>query len=107
MHVHAEHRTAHDRTPLSCLCACHSFTAAGQTSPACCAAVMQFMALEGLLDGKVKIRPMNLPDRFIEHGSQNDQMAEAGLTAAHVAATAASVLGRSKDVAVLEMSNHL
>ena len=68
-------------------------------------AVMQFMALEGLLDGKVKVRPMTLPDRFIEHGSQGDQMAEAGLTASHVAATAASVLGRSKDVAVLELSS--
>lgn len=65
---------------------------------------MQFMALEGLLDGNIKLRPMTLPDRFIEHGGQGDQLAEAGLTAAHIAATAASVMGRSKEVAVLERS---
>ena len=63
------------------------------------------MALEGLLEGRVKVRPMTLPDRFIEHGGQNDQLAEAGLTASHIAATAASLLGRSKDVAVLEPSH--
>ncbi|KAK9796686.1 hypothetical protein WJX73_009993 [Symbiochloris irregularis] len=66
--------------------------------------VLQFLALEGLLDGGVKVRPMTLPDRFIEHGGQNDQLAEAGLTASHIAATAARLLGRSKDVAVLESS---
>lgn len=58
------------------------------------------MALEGLLDKGTKIRPMTLPDRFIEHGGQGDQLAEAGLTASHIAATAASILGRAKDVAV-------
>lgn len=62
--------------------------------------VLQFMALEGLLDKGTKIRPMTLPDRFIEHGGQGDQLAEAGLTASHIAATAASILGRAKDVAV-------
>lgn len=70
----------------------------------CWGAVLQFLALEGLLDGGVKVRPMTLPDRFIEHGGQNDQLAEAGLTASHIAATAARLLGRSKDVAVLESS---
>ena len=34
------------------------------------AAVMHNFALEGLLDGGLKLRPMTLPDRFIEHGSQ-------------------------------------
>jgi 1-deoxy-D-xylulose-5-phosphate synthase len=32
--------------------------------------VMQFLALEGLLDKNLKFRPMTLPDRFIDHGSQ-------------------------------------
>ena len=32
--------------------------------------VMQFLALEGLLDGNLKFRPMTLPDRYIEHGTQ-------------------------------------
>jgi 1-deoxy-D-xylulose-5-phosphate synthase len=30
--------------------------------------VMQFLALDGLLDGGLKFRPMTLPDRFIDHG---------------------------------------
>lgn len=33
-------------------------------------ALSQFLALEGLLDGKLKFRPMTLPDRYIEHGTQ-------------------------------------
>lgn len=31
---------------------------------------LQFLALEGLLDGDLKFRPMTLPDRYIEHGTQ-------------------------------------
>jgi hypothetical protein len=31
---------------------------------------LQFLALEGLLDGNLKFRPMTLPDRYIEHGTQ-------------------------------------
>ena len=66
-------------------------------------AVAQFLLLEGLLDGGLKMRPMTLPDRFIEHGGQGDQLAEAGLTAAHIAATALTTLGRRQDsMAVLE-----
>lgn len=55
--------------------------------------VMQFLVLEGFLDGRLKFRPMCLPDRYIEHGTQAEQLAEAGLTASHIAATAAKVLG--------------
>ena len=60
-------------------------------------AVMHNLALEGLLDGGLKFRPMTLPDRFIEHGGQADQLAEAGLSASHIAATALTLLGRRKD----------
>ena len=64
----------------------------------CCdCAVLHTLALMGLLDGKLKFRPMTMPDRFIKHGGQNDQMAEAGLTSSHVAATALTLLGRQKD----------
>ncbi|KAJ7517889.1 hypothetical protein O6H91_21G044500 [Diphasiastrum complanatum] len=60
--------------------------------------VAQFLALEGLLDtGKLKWRPMVLPDKYIDHGSSTDQIEEAGLSSAHVAATVLSVLGRSRD----------
>ena len=59
--------------------------------------VMQFLALEGLMDGNLKFRPMTLPDRFIDHGAQPEQLSEAGLTAPHIVATALSLVGRKKD----------
>ena len=40
--------------------------------------VMQFLALEGLLDGDLKFRPMTLPDRYIEHGTQVRQCDQGG-----------------------------
>ncbi|KAH9615488.1 hypothetical protein KSS87_015404 [Heliosperma pusillum] len=58
--------------------------------------VAQFMALDGLLDGKIKWRPLVLPDRYIEHGSPADQLQEAGLTPAHIAATVFNVLGQTR-----------
>jgi 1-deoxy-D-xylulose-5-phosphate synthase len=62
--------------------------------------VMQFLALDGLLDGGLRFRPMTLPDRYIDHGKYEDQLSEAGLTASHIAATALSALGRSKDASL-------
>ncbi|KAI4371415.1 hypothetical protein MLD38_019654 [Melastoma candidum] len=59
--------------------------------------VAQFMALDGLLDGTVKWRPMVLPDRYIDHGSPADQLAEAGLTPAHIAATVFNVIGGTRE----------
>lgn len=59
--------------------------------------VMQFLALDGLLDGGLRFRPMTLPDRFIEHGDYRNQLAEAGLTAGHIAATALTTIGRGKE----------
>ncbi|CAD7699521.1 unnamed protein product [Ostreobium quekettii] len=63
--------------------------------------VLSYMALEGLLDGGVKVRPMTLPDRFIEHGAYPDQLSEAGLTADHIASTALKLIGKSKDAMFL------
>lgn len=61
--------------------------------------VLHFAALEGMLDhGNVKFRPMVLPDRYIEHGSQAEQYEEAGLSASHIEATAMRLAGRSADV---------
>ncbi|MEA2743475.1 MAG: 1-deoxy-D-xylulose-5-phosphate synthase, partial [Acetobacteraceae bacterium] len=45
------------------------------------AQVMQHLAWKGLLDSGLKIRPMVMPDRFIDHDSQPKQLAEAGLSA--------------------------
>eukprot|EP00798_Chlamydomonas_sp_ICE-L_P027726 gene27726-7372_t len=56
--------------------------------------VMQFLALDGLLDGNLKFRPMTLPDRWIEGGDYADQLAEAGLTAGHIASTALTTMGK-------------
>jgi 1-deoxy-D-xylulose-5-phosphate synthase len=57
------------------------------------AQVMQHLALKGLLDSGLKIRPMTLPDRFIDHDSQTKQLAEAGLTTKDIVATALQAVG--------------
>jgi 1-deoxy-D-xylulose-5-phosphate synthase len=58
------------------------------------AAVMQHLAWAGLLDGGVKIRPMVLPDRFIDHNTPAAQIVEAGLTAKDIVRVAAEAAGR-------------
>ncbi|CAI8610588.1 unnamed protein product [Vicia faba] len=59
--------------------------------------VAQFMALDGLLDGKLKWRPVVLPDRYIDHGAPNDQLCMAGLTPSHIAATVFNILGQTRE----------
>ncbi|XP_004509707.1 1-deoxy-D-xylulose-5-phosphate synthase 2, chloroplastic-like [Cicer arietinum] len=59
--------------------------------------VSQFLSLAGILDGPLKLRSMMLPDRYIEHGSPNDQMDEAGLSSKHIAATVLSLLEMPKE----------
>lgn len=59
--------------------------------------VAQFIALNGLLDGRIKWRPIVLPDRYIEHASPNEQLDQAGLSGHHIAATALSLLGRTRE----------
>ena len=61
------------------------------------AAVMQHLALRGLLDGNLRIRPMTLPDRFIDHNSPAAQIIEAGLGAKDIVTTALSALGQDKN----------
>ncbi|GAV63378.1 Transket_pyr domain-containing protein/Transketolase_C domain-containing protein/DXP_synthase_N domain-containing protein [Cephalotus follicularis] len=58
--------------------------------------VAQFLALDGLLDGKLMWRPIVLPDCYIDHGSPADQLAQAGLTPAHIAATVFNLLGQTR-----------
>ena len=62
------------------------------------ASVMQHLAWQGLLDapafGKgLKIRPMTLPDVFIDHDSQAKQLIQAGLTAKDIVQTAINAIG--------------
>jgi 1-deoxy-D-xylulose-5-phosphate synthase len=59
--------------------------------------VLQFLALDGLLDGNLKVRPLTLPDRPIEHGSLTDQLNDAGLSTTHIASTALSILGQKQE----------
>ncbi|XP_050219956.1 probable 1-deoxy-D-xylulose-5-phosphate synthase 2, chloroplastic [Mercurialis annua] len=59
--------------------------------------VSNFLSLNGLLDGNLKWRPMMLPDRYIDHGSQTDQIEEAGLSVKHIAGTVVSLIGGPKD----------
>jgi 1-deoxy-D-xylulose-5-phosphate synthase len=63
-------------------------------------AVMQHLAWAGLLDGGVKIRPMVLPDRFIEHNTPAAQLAEAGLTAKDIVRTVVEAMGQGAMAAV-------
>ncbi|KAF6167283.1 hypothetical protein GIB67_043144 [Kingdonia uniflora] len=63
--------------------------------------VAQFIALDGKLDGRIKWRPIVLPDNYIEQASQKEQLSLAGLTGHHIAATALSLLGRTRDALLL------
>jgi 1-deoxy-D-xylulose-5-phosphate synthase len=55
--------------------------------------VMQFIHNDGLADHGKVIRVMTLPDRLIDHNSQDGQLAEAGLDAPAITDMAASLLG--------------
>lgn len=55
--------------------------------------VMQFIHNHGLADHGKAIRILTLPDRMIDHNSQDAQLAEAGLDADAMVATAAGLLG--------------
>jgi 1-deoxy-D-xylulose-5-phosphate synthase len=55
--------------------------------------VATFLASNGLLDGKLRFRPLMIPDTFEEHASQADMYAHAGLDRAGIVATALAALG--------------
>jgi 1-deoxy-D-xylulose-5-phosphate synthase len=56
--------------------------------------VMQFLAWAGLLDAGLKLRPMVLPDRFIDQDSPERMYQTAGLDAKSIVTTALNALGR-------------
>jgi len=60
--------------------------------------VMHHLATRGLLDHGLKIRPMCLPDRFIDHEAPRKQYDEAGLNAPQIVATALAALGQADKV---------
>ena len=63
--------------------------------------VIQDLAMSGGLDRGLKIRPLILPDRFIDQGTPNGMYEEAKLDAPHIVATALAALGYG-DAAVAE-----
>jgi 1-deoxy-D-xylulose-5-phosphate synthase len=56
--------------------------------------VLHHLARTGMLDQGLKVRPMVLPDRFIDHDAPAKQYDQAGLSARHIVETALTALGR-------------
>jgi 1-deoxy-D-xylulose-5-phosphate synthase len=56
--------------------------------------VLQLLATQGLLDRGLKVRPMALPDRFIDQDKPETMYEEAGLNAPQIVATVLATLGR-------------
>jgi 1-deoxy-D-xylulose-5-phosphate synthase len=61
------------------------------------AQVLQALARDGLLDRGLKVRTLNLPDRFIEQNKPAAMYAEAGLDAAGIVAAVFTALGKDRD----------
>lgn len=60
------------------------------------AQVFQFLSHEGILDNGLKIRPMVLPDVFIDQEKPEKQYDLAGLNAAQIVSTALAAIGSEK-----------
>jgi 1-deoxy-D-xylulose-5-phosphate synthase len=63
--------------------------------------VLHFAAWDGLLDKGLKIRPLILPDRFIDQDSPERMYETAGLDAKGIVAAVLSAFGRDRDAAAL------
>src|SRR5882757_3473496 len=61
--------------------------------------VLHHLAQSGLLDRGLKIRPLVLPDRYIDHDKPDLQYDEAGLSARHITATVLKALGKRPEKA--------
>ena len=55
--------------------------------------VLTYLANAGMLDEGLKIRPMFLPDRFVDQDAPDKQYEKVGLKAPHIVATALAALG--------------
>jgi 1-deoxy-D-xylulose-5-phosphate synthase len=56
--------------------------------------VLQFLAQAGMLDHGLKVRPMTLPDLFIDQDAPQKMYDVAGLNASHIVRTALEALGK-------------
>ncbi len=59
--------------------------------------VLNFLALNGLLDGGLRVRPMTFPDRFVEQDKPAAQYESVELNAPHIVACALGALGRAEE----------
>ena len=59
--------------------------------------VLQYLASNGLLDHGLKVRPMILPDRFIDHAAPAKQYEQAGLNAPAIVATVVAARGQQTE----------
>ena len=57
--------------------------------------VLHFLAMNGILDGSLKVRPMVLPDRFLDHDKPELQYAAAGLVSNDIVMCALRALGKN------------
>lgn len=57
--------------------------------------VLHHLAVEGLLDRGLAVRPMVLPDLYLDHDTPQRQYEQAGLSARHIVSTVLSALGRA------------
>lgn len=70
--------------------------------------VQQFLLEEGLMDGgRLRLRSMVLPDKFIEAGPQSDQYDQAGLAMRHIVEKAAGLVQGAKDGKVLQQQQQV
>ncbi|MFM9842981.1 MAG: 1-deoxy-D-xylulose-5-phosphate synthase [Dongiaceae bacterium] len=60
--------------------------------------VLQHLALTGQLDRGLRVRPMTLPDVFIDHEKPEKQYDQAGLNARDIVDTALQALGRTVSI---------
>ncbi|RFC64336.1 1-deoxy-D-xylulose-5-phosphate synthase [Fulvimarina endophytica] len=63
------------------------------------AQVLQHLATTGILDSGLKIRPVVMPDLFVDHGVPDAMNAAAGLDRAGIVSTVFRALGREADAA--------
>lgn len=59
------------------------------------AQVLQFMAARGLLDQGIKVRPMTMPDLFVDHANPDAMIRQAGLDKSGIVDTVFKALGDS------------
>lgn len=60
--------------------------------------MLNHLVKKGLLDKGLKFRSMFLPDKFVDHGTQQQQLEEVGLTSQAIAELADTLLQPEKPV---------